>query len=98
MVKGTQVSIEFDLNEYSILAALLFDCKNFCGDRGHLWHFLRLTSPEMEIRLQIFYGKAPADERSAGDNRPCHPESRRVFANLRSTNSLTRLEVWINSK
>jgi hypothetical protein len=53
MVKGTQVSIELDLNKYSILAALLIDCKNFCGDRGHLWHFLRLTSPEMEIRLQI---------------------------------------------
>jgi hypothetical protein len=57
MVKGTQVSIKFDLNEYSILAALLIDRKNFCGDRGHLWHFLRLTSPEMEIRLQILLRK-----------------------------------------
>ena len=57
MVKGTQVSIEFDLNKYSILAALLIDRKNFCGDRGHLWHFLRLTSPEMEIRLKIWLRK-----------------------------------------
>ena len=32
------------------------------------------------------HGKAPADERSAGHNRPCHRESRRLFANLRSAN------------
>ena len=36
MVEGTQVSIEFDLNEYAILAALFIDGKNFCGDRNHL--------------------------------------------------------------
>jgi hypothetical protein len=47
-MKGTQVSIEFDLNEYSISAALLIDRENFGGNRSHLWHFLRLTSPEME--------------------------------------------------
>ena len=52
MVKGTQVSIEFDLNKYSILAALLIDRKDFCGDGSHLWHFLRLTSPEMETALR----------------------------------------------
>jgi hypothetical protein len=85
-MKGTQVSIELDLNEYSIVAALLIDCKNFCGNRNHLWHFLRLTSPEMEIRLRTLLRKGTADERSAGDNRSSYPESRRLFANLRSTN------------
>ena len=67
MVKGTQVSIEFDLNKYSILAALLIDCKNFCGDRSHLWHFLRLTWAEDGIRLQVFAAarhRADESERS----------------------------------
>jgi len=40
-----------DLNKDSILAALLFNSKDFCGNGSH---FLRLTSPEMEIRLQSF--------------------------------------------
>jgi hypothetical protein len=39
---------EFDLNEHSVLAALLIDSKDFCRDGSHLRHFLRLTSPEME--------------------------------------------------
>jgi hypothetical protein len=29
------------------MAALLFNGKDFCGNRSHLCHFLRLTSPEM---------------------------------------------------
>jgi hypothetical protein len=46
-VERTQIFFEFDLNEHSVLAALLIDGKDFCGDGSHLGHFLRLTSPEM---------------------------------------------------
>jgi hypothetical protein len=46
-VERTQIFFEFDLNEHSVLAALLIDCKNFCGNWSHSRHFLRLTSPEM---------------------------------------------------
>jgi hypothetical protein len=46
-VERTQIFIKFDLNEYSVLAALLVHGKDFCGNGGHLRHFLRLTSPEM---------------------------------------------------
>ena len=46
-VKGTEVFIEFDLNEDAVLAALLIDSKDFSGDRGHMCHFLRQTSAEM---------------------------------------------------
>jgi hypothetical protein len=65
VVKGTQVSTEFYLNEYSILAALLIDCKNFCGNRSHLWHFLRLTSPEMESDFKSALRKAHQRARGA---------------------------------
>ena len=29
------------------IVALFIDSKDFCGNGGHLRHFLRLTSPEM---------------------------------------------------
>jgi hypothetical protein len=32
--------IEFDLNEYSVLAALFSDSKDFCRDGSHRCHFL----------------------------------------------------------
>ena len=38
-LKGTEVSIEFDLNKNSVLAALLIDSENFRGDGSHGWHF-----------------------------------------------------------
>ena len=46
-MERTQIFFEFDLNEHSVLAALLIDGKDFCGDGSHLGHFLRLTSPEV---------------------------------------------------
>jgi hypothetical protein len=46
-VERTQIFLEFDLNEYSELATLLSDRKDFCGDGSHMCHFLRQTSPEM---------------------------------------------------
>jgi hypothetical protein len=56
---------DFYLNEYSILAALLIDCKNFCGNRSHLWHFLRLTSPETEsaFKSSLRKGTSGREER-----------------------------------
>jgi hypothetical protein len=44
--EGTGVGLEFDLNEYAVLAALLSDRKDFCRDRSHSCHFPGLTSPE----------------------------------------------------
>jgi hypothetical protein len=35
-VKRTDVFLELDLNEYSALAALLIDSKDFCGYGRHL--------------------------------------------------------------
>jgi hypothetical protein len=37
-----------------VLAALLIDGKDFCGDGSHLGHILRLTSTEMGNRLHSF--------------------------------------------
>jgi hypothetical protein len=34
-VERTKIFLEFDLNEHSVLAALLIHCKNFCGNRSH---------------------------------------------------------------
>ena len=51
-MERTDVFLELDLNEHSVLAALLIDRKDFCGDGSHLWRFLRLTSPEMETALR----------------------------------------------
>ena len=45
-VEGTGVGLEFDLNEYAVLAALLSDRKDFCRDGSHSCHFPDLTSPE----------------------------------------------------
>ena len=50
-VERTQIFLEFDLNEHSVLAALLIDCKNSCGN----WcHFASLSTSDFagdEIRL-----------------------------------------------
>jgi hypothetical protein len=51
-MERANVVLEFDLNEYSVLVALLVDGNDFCGDRSHLHHFLRLTSPEMGDALK----------------------------------------------
>ena len=51
-MERTDVFLELDLNEHSVLDALLIDRKDFCGDGSHLWRFLRLTSPEMETALK----------------------------------------------
>ena len=39
-MERTDVFLELDLNEHSVLAALLIDRKDFCGDGSHLWRFL----------------------------------------------------------
>jgi hypothetical protein len=57
-VERAQIFFEFDLKEYSVLAALLIDRKDFCGDGNILGHFLRLTSPEMAPVLSFGCGKA----------------------------------------
>jgi hypothetical protein len=62
-VERTQIFFEFDLNEYSVLAAVLIDGEDFCGDGNHLGHFLRLTSPEMGPVLSFGCGEASVVER-----------------------------------
>jgi hypothetical protein len=44
--EGTRVGLEFDLNEYAVLAALLSDRKDFSRDGSHRCHFPGLASPE----------------------------------------------------
>jgi len=44
--EGTGISLEFDLNEYAVLAALLSDRKDFCRDASHKRHFPGLAPPE----------------------------------------------------
>ena len=51
-MERTNVFFEFDLNEYSVLVALLVNRNDFCGDGSHLHHFLSLTSPEMGAVLK----------------------------------------------
>ena len=36
-MERAQVFLELDLNQHSVLAALLVDRKDFCGDGSHLW-------------------------------------------------------------
>jgi hypothetical protein len=63
-VERTQVFLELDLNEHSVLVALLVNGKDLCGNGSHLWRFLRLTSPEMEPPSKSFkHGQAPEEER-----------------------------------
>jgi len=50
-VERTEIFLEFDLNEHSVLAALLIDCKNSCGNWSH---FASLSTSDFagdEIRL-----------------------------------------------
>jgi hypothetical protein len=47
-MERANVFIEFDLNEHSVLVALLVNAKDSCRDGSHICHFLRQTSPEME--------------------------------------------------
>jgi hypothetical protein len=80
-VERTQIFFEFDLNEHSVLAALLFDGKDFCGDGSHLGHFLRLTSAGDGTRLQSFgYWEASVEER-VGDTRAFHRKCPTRFCN-----------------
>ena len=46
-MEGTGVGLEFDLNEYAVLAALLSDRKDFCRDASHKRHFPGLAPPEI---------------------------------------------------
>ena len=50
-VERTEIVLEFDLNEHSVLAALLIDSKNFCRNWSH---FASLSTSDFagnEIRL-----------------------------------------------
>jgi hypothetical protein len=65
-VERTQVFFEFDLNEYSELATLFSDRKDFCGDGSHMCHFIGQTSPKMESALKNFRrGEAPWQQRDS---------------------------------
>ena len=62
-VERTQIILEFDLNEHSVLAALLIDSKNFCGNWSH---FASLSTSDFagdEIRIERFrHGEASGEE------------------------------------
>jgi hypothetical protein len=45
--EGTGVGLDFDLNKYAVLVALLSDRKDFCGDGSHKRHFPGLAPPEI---------------------------------------------------
>jgi len=50
-VERTQIFLEFDLNEHSVLAALLIDGKNFCGNWSHVASLSTSDFAGDEIRL-----------------------------------------------
>jgi hypothetical protein len=84
-VKGTEVFIEFDLNEDAVLAALLIDSKDFSGDRGHMCHFLRQTSAEVGPVFKASGTKSHQRRReNAEDTRACRPLSRGYSQNRES--------------
>ena len=63
-MERTNVFFEFDLNEYSVLVALLVNGKDSCRNGTHICHFLGQTSPEMEPPSKSFrHGKAPEEEK-----------------------------------
>ncbi len=51
-MERTQIFFESDLNEHSVLAALLFDGKDFCGDGSHLGQLSTSDFAGDETRLQ----------------------------------------------
>jgi hypothetical protein len=53
-VEGTGVGLEFDLNEYAVLAALLSDRNDFCGDGSHSLPLSRSNFAGDTFCLQIF--------------------------------------------
>ena len=50
-VERTQIFLEFDLNKQSVLAALLIDIKNFCGNWSHFSSLPKSDFAGDEIRL-----------------------------------------------
>jgi hypothetical protein len=67
---------ESDLNEYSVLAALLIDSKDFCGDGSHFAplstsDFAGECHPSSKIQA---HGKAPEEEREFGTFAPVADE------------------------
>ena len=52
----TQIFLEFDLNEYSELATLLTDRKDFCGDRSHMCHLSTVAGERVEDTRAINSG------------------------------------------
>ena len=85
-MERTQIFFDLDLNEHSVLAALLFDGKDFCGDGSHLGHFLRLTSPEMGPSSKLGYWEASVEER-VGDTRAFHRKCPTRFCNATHSDS-----------
>ncbi len=76
-MERANVFIEFDLNEHSVLVALLVNTKDSCRDGSHICHFLCQTSPEME----------PAPKRASGTDRHQRRRENRRHSRLSSTKS-----------
>src|ERR1700730_18704939 len=92
-MERVQVFLELDLNKYSVSVDLLVNGKDFCGDGSHLWHFLRLTSPEMETALRELQARTGTrGGESRADTRACHRRTRALFqkAAIRRTFTLRR--------
>jgi hypothetical protein len=75
-MERTDVFFEFDLDEHSVVVALLVNGKDFCGDGSHLGHFLRLTSPEMGNALKELQARTGiGGEEKAHYARACRRQS-----------------------
>ena len=81
-VERPEVFLEFNLNEYSVLVALLIDSKDFCRNGSHLWHFLRLTSPEMAPAFQGFRTERHQRRRESPKDSHLSPKKSSLFENL----------------
>jgi hypothetical protein len=67
---------------------LLSGRKDFCGDRSHMCHFLRQTSPEMDSAFR--HGEAPWQEREL---RTLAPLTLEVERNRNAATSLPKFSV-----
>ena len=79
MWKEPMIFLEFDLNEHSVLAALLIDSKDFCGYGSHLW----------TLSTSDFAGDGNRPQRASGTDR--HQRRRESRADTRACRRRSRV-------
>jgi hypothetical protein len=79
-VERTQIFFEFDLDEYAILAALLINGKDFCGDGNHFGSLSTSDFAGDGTRLKLRVRRGIGGGERVGDTRAFQCRSRTNFA------------------